>query len=112
MSHLELQYPKLGEEKTKSEYGWIRARDCYYASLIGYKWFPLNKPKEDFSGREFTHVMCTEGYLDHVLEPDTRVPNFTTDIKDTEKLAKEFDINIQKYIDSILEEVENENQRS
>lgn len=78
--------------KTKSAYGYIRERDCFYAEkVLGYVWQPLGKVKKDFEHRDFTHVLTPpRSKLDggSVLEPDTRVPNLTGSLADSFILAR------------------------
>lgn len=97
------QYPGVGEQKTKSRYGWIRARDCYYAELLGYQWLPLPKSKADFCDNSFTHVLTLGNKLDlaYVLEPDTRVPNFTASVQDAHRFARERGVKTD-YIEMML----------
>lgn len=74
--------------KSPSVYGYIREEDCRIAELHdGFTWHKIRTPKLDFLGRPFTHILCRTGYMDHVLEPDTRVPNYTTSFIDAAKLA-------------------------
>lgn len=96
--------PRNPSNKVLSQYGWIRERDCYYAEKIGYKWFPLNKPLTDFGGRLFTHILCTSGYLTHVLEPDTRVPNFSTNAHDALQLLEKMGADMKPYLKQFLAE--------
>lgn len=92
--------------KTISEYGFIRKDDCDLAIKYGgYKWFPLNKPKIDFKGNKFTHILSRDGYLDHVLEPDTRVPNYTTNINDAVGLAMDLNIDLRDLHSEILNRI-------
>lgn len=93
-------------KKEKSKHGWIRERDCYYAEKIGYKWFPLNKTMTDFDGRTFTHVLSKLGYLTGILEPDTRVPNFSTNAHDALNLADALGVDMQEYLQRILADVD------
>jgi hypothetical protein len=82
-----MRYPRQ-YQKQETSYGYIRKTDCAIAiQYFGYKWHKLTSPKTDFDGQPFTHILCKEGYMTSVLEPDTRVPNFTTSIGPAIELA-------------------------
>lgn len=94
--------------KSPSPHGYIRAEDCRIAeNYEGFRWFKLDKPKLDFNNREFTHILSRSGYLSHVLEPDTRVPNYTTNIIDAATLAFTHNIPTNDLIEELIKRVEN-----
>jgi len=71
---------------------WVRKKDCLIAELMGYRWLPHN-PKQDFCGYTFHNVLTPSwSELDaaYILEPDTRVPNFTTRWEDALKIPRYF----------------------
>lgn len=85
------------EIKTKSPYGWIRAKDCAYAEKLGWTWRKLPSPKKDFQDRAFTHVLTrTKDNFGGVLEPDTRVPNFSTSWFEAVALAIKLGLDIEQ----------------
>jgi len=95
-----------GEKKTWSKYGWIRAEDCRYAEANGYQWVPLKAPKRDFMDREFTHILSRCSSLDHVLEPDTRVPNYSTSFQDALYLARDLKVDVEAERKAVLAKVD------
>lgn len=88
--HKNLQYDGIGEQKTYDckRNVWVRAKDCLVAEKVfGYKWFPVSQ-KTDFCGNKFYLVLTTDAPDQrYVLEPDTRVPNFSTDYDLTHRIA-------------------------
>lgn len=85
------QHPGLSESKTfcPRRNVWIRKRDCLIAEhMFGYQWMPCS-PHRDFQGNPFFAIL-TLPPLDaaYILEPDTRIPSFSTDICDALKVAR------------------------
>jgi len=103
------QYTGLGETKTMSPYGRIRSKDCAYAEAIGYTWRELKTAKLDFHGVPFTHVLTPPDSSDdfsHVLEPDTRVPNFSTNLSDAIALANKLGCDIRQERLSVMDKID------
>lgn len=77
------------------EYGERRAKDCYYAEkIIGFEAIPVGNKSDSLSDKygsvQFTHIYNRPGAkpdLQYLIAPDTRVPNYTTNLGDALELA-------------------------
>jgi hypothetical protein len=86
-----VELARKGKEFDPARNAWIRKTDCLIAErFFGYVWMKCN-PKQDFSGATF-HVVLSPGDepLDagYILEPDTRVQNYTTNLHFALDLAR------------------------
>lgn len=82
---------------------YCRLADCEIAEkLFGFKWLEFPQKKQDFCGYHFSWVLTPpESYLRkdgspgvyrldgaYILEPDTRVRNYTSDLGDALEVAR------------------------
>jgi len=79
--------------KKRKEYNhqykvWVRGIDCLIAEKIfGYEWMKCNR-KKDFAGNDFEYILATPPLNGAcILEPDTRVRNYTSYLVDALQLV-------------------------
>jgi len=68
---------------------WLRRIDCEVAIKMGFIWMDVT-PQLDICDNKFDRILTTPDamYKTHVCEPDTRVPNYSTNFQDALKVAK------------------------